>query len=509
MQTNGPSGAAAHAPQTGFFGHPRGLATLFMTEFWERFSYYGMRALLILFMTAATTTGGLGYDVAQAGAVYGLYTSLVYVVSLPGGWIADRLLGQRRSVLYGGILIAIGELLLAVPATAAFYSGLLTIILGTGLLKPNISTMVGQLYAPEDERRDAGFSIFYMGINMGALAAPLIVGTIGQTINWHYGFLVAGIGMVLGVVQYVLGGKHLGEAGARPAVTSEAEHARDKRRLLTGLLATTGFIAVIAVLALTGIVAITAEGISNAYLVVLLLTVFGLFGWLFFGGDWTREERARLYTIGVLFVGAVIFFSAFEQAGSTLNLFADDFTDRSLPAWLGNLFGGASEFPASIFQSVNALFIILLAPVYAWMWVSLGKRNPSTPTKFALGLLFVGLGFVVLMGGLILHGEGVRLGPGWLVMTYFLHTMGELFLSPVGLSAMTRLAPARVMSLMMGVWFVAASVGNYMGGFLAQFYESMSLTGLFGTVASFCVGGALIMGVLSGPIKRMLDRSKA
>jgi POT family proton-dependent oligopeptide transporter len=493
--------AAAIAPGgKEWFGHPRGLSTLFFTEMWERFSYYGMRALLILFMTATVADGGLGFNVAKAGAIYALYTSLVYLANLPGGWVADRLLGQRRSVLYGGIIIAAGHFSMAVPTIVSFYLGLALIIAGTGMLKPNISVMVGQLYDSADARRDAGFSIFYMGINLGAFIAPLITAYLGENINWHLGFGAAGVGMTLGLVQYVLGRRYLGTAGLYPAQPSAESLRQDRRTFTIAAVIFVALMALLGVLAVSGTIQFTAEMISAGYGWVLLATVIGLFGWLFTRSYWSVEERKRLITIMVLFFAASVFWSAFEQAGSSLNLFAADRTSRTVLGW---------EFPAGWFQALNALFIVMLAPAFAWFWIYLHRKGkePSSPGKFTIGLLFVGLGFVVMIGGAVLSEGGARVGPGWLVTTYLLHTIGELFLSPVGLSAMTKLAPMRVTSLMMGVWFLAASIGNYMAGFLLRFYESFTLPTIFGIVAAFSLAAALIMALVVGPIKRMLARA--
>jgi POT family proton-dependent oligopeptide transporter len=494
-------GSAQH--DTAFFGHPRGLSTLFFTEMWERFSYYGMRALLILFMTAAVTDGGLGFDVAKAGAIYALYTSLVYFVNLPGGWFADRVLGQRRSVLYGGIVIASGHFSMAIPGMLTFYLGLVLIIIGTGLLKPNISVMVGQLYAPEDVRRDAGFSIFYMGINLGAFIAPLVTGYLGETIDWHLGFAAAGVGMTLGLVQYLVGGKYLGSAGEYPSTTPQ-EQAESRSLALKAVGVVLALIGVLGVLALTGAVTLTAERIGNAWGVLLFLTVVAFFGWLYTRSYWTPDERHRLYVLGVLFLAAAVFWSFFEQAGSSLTLFADDFTNRSLPDWVPFVGG---EFPASWFQALNPLFIIALAPVFAWLWVWLANRGkePSSPGKFVFGLVFLGLGFGILVIGAALAQQGVQVSPMWLLLTYLFHTIGELSLSPVGLSAMTKLAPVRVVSMMMGVWFLAASVGNYMGGFLVRFYETIDLPVLFGLMATFAIAMGLVLAALVRPIRRMLS----
>jgi len=394
----------------GFFGHPRGLATLFMTELWERFSYYGMRALLVLFMTAPAAAGGLGLNVATAGAIYGLYTSSVYMLSLPGGWLADRFLGQRRAVLYGGMLIAAGNLLLAAPATGTFYLGLVVSALGAGLLKPNVSVMVGQLYAAGDHRRDAGFSVFYMGINLGAFLSPLACGYLGQRVNWHLGFGLAAVGMLLGLTQYVAGGKHLSAASLRPASSAHGEDARRLgRRVRLALAGLAAAAALAALLDWRGVIEITAQTLSNAMGAVLLALSAGFFLWVFTAGDWTPVERKRLGVVGVLFVASALFWCMFEQAGSTLNLFAERSTDKTV-------FG--FEFPASWLQSLNALFIIALAPVFAWLWVKLGAREPSSPAKFVWGLLAAGAGFAVLAVGAARAAGGGEVSPLWLVAVY-------------------------------------------------------------------------------------------
>jgi POT family proton-dependent oligopeptide transporter len=496
---------------TRFFGHPRGLSTLFFTEMWERFSYYGMRALLILFMTASVATGGLGFDTAKAGAIYGTYVALAYLTSLPGGWIADRFLGQRRSTLYGGVVIMLGHISLAIPSMVTFYLGLLLVVTGTGLLKPNVSTMVGALYGPDDERRDAGFSIFYMGINLGAFTAPLLCGWLAQSrefrgilasfgvspaSSWHWGFAMAAVGMFFGLVQYLAGWKYLGEAGMYPVKPeSPATYARQRRQLTIWLAVVALGVALLAAAATTGIV--TAEGIANGLGVVLLLTTVAFFVWMFTVAKWTREERNRLLVVLVLFLAASVFWSVFEQAGSTLNLFADRATRTVALGY---------DFPPSWFQSLNSLFLILLAPVFAWIWIRLGKKDPSSPTKFTLGLVFVAAGFGILVFAAKQAEQGVLVSPLWLTATYLLHTIGELCLSPVGLSAMTKLAPARIAGLTMGVWFLATSVGNYLGGRVGGFYESFSLPGLFGAVGLFALGAGLLLALLIRPIRRMLER---
>jgi POT family proton-dependent oligopeptide transporter len=473
-----------------FFGHPRGLATLFMTELWERFSYYGMRALLVLFMTASAASGGLGFDVAKAGALYGLFTSMVYLLSLPGGWIADRILGQRKAVLYGGALIAAGNLCLALPAAYTFYFGLALAATGTGLLKPNVSVMVGQLYEAGDRRRDAGFSIFYMGINLGAFLAPLACGYLGQKVNWHLGFGLAAVGMILGLIQYVAGGRHLREAGLCSALPANPAQAASQRRWLGA-----GLGAALILIGALVMLDVTAQALSDALGVVLLVTVVVFFVWLFFGGDWTPVERKRLFVVGVLFAASALFWCLFEQAGSTLNLFAERSTDK-------NVLGFA--FPASWLQSLNALFIIALAPVFAWVWVKLGAREPSSPAKFVFGLLTAGLGFAVLDAGASKAVGGAQVSPLWLVGVYLLHTIGELCLSPIGLSAMTKLAPVRIGSLLMGVWFLSLSVGNYLGGRIASLYETLPLPNLFSMIAAFGIGAGLVLALFVKPTKALM-----
>ncbi len=650
--STGSDDAALH--DTSFFGHPQGLRTLFFTEMWERFSYYGMRAILVLFMTASLSQGGLGFTPSKAGPIYALYTSMVFLSTVPGGWIADNFLGAQRAVFSGGILIMIGHVLLAMHGLPFFYGGLAFVVLGTGLLKPCISSIVGELYSKEDARRDAGFSIFYMGINIGAFTAPLVCGYLAESTHfsakleewgldpknsWHWGFAAAAVGMFFGLVQYALTSKNLGDAGKHPAPIRDEDDRRARKRTLN-----MGIAGVAAILAAafayqqtatplesprwehsTGttyrLVGVTPEGkefpyaggeaveardirisigeevlaaieasegasgviegvdvsagafklqrirwesepvpryailgagpaedeptvyvanidfetfqkevgaetaaaveasveagtnsgpisggdfevgglnetvITGAYTVLMLVIILALFGKLLLGGDWTKSERARLVTIFVLFLGASVFWGVFEQAGSTLTLFAERNTRLSV-------FG--HEFPASWFQSVNALAIVTLAPVFAWMWVRLGSKAPSDPAKFAVGLFFAGLGFLVLAGGAMGSGGWLRVSPLWLFSVYLLHTIGELFLSPVGLSSMTKLAPARVASLMMGVWFLAASVGNFVSGTVSGFYEDLALPALFSYIALGAGVMTFVMFLLVGPIKRML-----
>jgi POT family proton-dependent oligopeptide transporter len=460
----------------GLAGHPRGLTTLFFTEMWERFSYYGMRALLILFMTASVAQGGLGWDAKRAATLYGLYTAGVYFTAIPGGWIADRLLGPRRAVLVGGILIALGHYSIALNLLPLFFAGLALIVLGTGLLKPNISSMVGQLYSPEDARRDAGFSIFYMGINLGALIAPFVCGYLGQKIAWHWGFGAAGVGMTLGLVQYVLGGRRLGRAGL---METPPAHAGAIWARVAGVI-----LAASAVLwALWDYKDFVILGGTAAYFV-----------WMVRQGQ-TPVERKRIGAVIVLFVFATLFWGAFEQAGSSLNLFADRFTRLTLLGW---------SFPSSWFQAVNSMFLVALAPVFAWVWIRLGRHEPSSPTKFVLALIFVGLGFLVVAVAAWV-GKGQPVGPWWLVGVYFFHTLGELSLSPVGMSAVTKLAPTRLVGSMMGVWFLSISLGNFIGGRVASLFETFPLPSLFGAVFLTTIASAVVLALLVRPIRGLMS----
>jgi proton-dependent oligopeptide transporter, POT family len=502
------SAAPLHFPgglapgQRGFFGHPRGLATLFFTEMWERFSYYGMRALLILFMTAAVEKGGLGFDTQKAGAIYGLYTSGVYLAAMPGGWLADHLIGQRRAVLFGGIIIALGHFSMALPGTFFFYLGLLLIVLGTGLLKPNISTMVGDLYPEGGARRDAGFSIFYMGINIGAFSAPLVVGWLGERVDWHVGFGAAGVGMGFGVLQYVLGGKYLGEVGRSPknGVTPPAEPGRHRKARSSRLLGlgVVGVLVVLGVLQLLGVVDLmSAVGLASAGGLIIVSLALAFFAYMFTAGGLDSVEKRRLGVIGVLFICSAIFWAGFEQAGSSLNLFARELTDRTFLGW---------EMPASFLQSVNALLIIGLAPAFAWLWVWLNKRGlePASPAKFSMGLVLLGAGFGVMVVASLAAAAGHKVSPLWLVLTYLLHTFGELSLSPVGLSTVTKLAPHRMVGLMMGVWFMSMSLGNLIAGRVAGLFETMPLPRLFGAVAATAIAAGLLLALFVRPIRRLM-----
>jgi POT family proton-dependent oligopeptide transporter len=440
-----------------FFGHPSGLSTLFFTEMWERFSYYGMRAFLILYMVTPVANGGLGFSDPEAASVYGTYTGSVWGAAILGGIIADRFLGQYRSVLIGGIIIALGHFTLAFKALPFFYSGLTLIVVGTGLLKPNVSTVVGSLYAPGDTRRDAGFSIFYMGINLGAFLGPLIAGYLAQRVDWHLGFACAGVGMALGVAQYILGRKRLLPAIARMAAQPAATAAPS--------------------------VAATPHPAAHA----------GILGF-------SIVEWKRIGAIFILFVVASLFWGGYEQAGSTLTLFAERYTRLEIMGF---------SFPSSWFQTVQPICVILFAPLFAWLWIRLGPRQPSVPTKFALALVFMSASFLILVpaGTMAQSGAGVRVSPMWLIVAYAVSELGELCLSPVGLSAVTKLAPVRILGLMMGVWFLASGVGNKLAGYAAGFISTMPLETLFSVVAGTLAAAAVIMFVMVKPIRRLMGEA--
>ncbi|RAG87471.1 MFS transporter [Streptacidiphilus pinicola] len=433
-----------------FFGHPWGLATLFTTEMWERFSYYGMRALLVLYLTASPDNGGLGFSTSAATAIYSVYVSMVYLLTLPGGWVADRVWGPRKTVAVAGGVIMIGHFLLALPATASFFGGLVFIALGSGLLKANISTMVGQLYeGPTDPRRDGGFTVFYMGINVGAFFAPLVIGTVGQKVNWHLGFALAGIGMGIGLIIYLFGMRTLSPQSSVVATPLSPEERRSVLR--KGLF----WLAIAAVF--YGIVAGTGHFTLNW--ATIPLTVIGLVfpAWTLYRIKHDRDlsplESQKMTGYIWFFVAAAIFWMIYDQGGSTLNIFAQDNTASSL---------AGVHFPSSWFQSLNPLYIMALGPVFAWLWQWLAakQREPETATKFSIGLVLVGLSFAVFLGALAAASGGAKVTPLWLCAIYLIQTVGELCLSPVGLSVTTKLAPEKYGSQMMGVWFLAVTAGD-------------------------------------------------
>ena len=486
---------------TDWFGHPRGLSTLFFTEMWERFSYYGMRAILVLFMTNAVATGGMGMDDVTATAIYGLYTAAVYLVALAGRMDRGSPAGAASSGVLGRLRHRRGPLHArgAVDAERSI-SGLILIVIGTGLLKPNISAIVGDLYPEGGARRDAGFSIYYMGINVGGFFGPLICGFLGETIDWHLGFSAAGVGMVLGLVQYSFGAKHLGTAGQpRPDGQSPQTRVQARRSLLRAVEAIAGLALILTALQAIGAIHMTLVGFvdSTGVFIVSLAAAFLLYV-IFFGGL-TMAERKRVGVIAVLFLAAACFWSGFEQAGSSMNLFADRLTDRMIGGW---------EMPASWLQSVNSMFIILLAPVFSALWLWLGSRSPSIPAKMALGLIQLGVGFGVLAWASVYATPETPVNASWLVATYFFHTTGELCLSPIGLSGITKLSPHRYVGQMMGIWFMGAALGNLLAGRVAGFIGSLPLPQLFGAVTMFSVGTGLLLLLFTKPLKGWIGKAQ-
>jgi POT family proton-dependent oligopeptide transporter len=441
-----PSRAAAHKGKTlerkELFGHPFGLYTCFFTEMWERFSYYGMRALLFLYMVGSVSQPGLGFGEKSAGLIYGTYTMLVYFMGVPGGWIADRFIGHQRAVFIGGVIIACGHFSMAVPSIVTFFLGLALITIGTGLLKPNVSTIVGTLYARDDPRRDSAFSLFYMGINLGAFIAPLICTPLGQKINWHLGFAVAGVGMVCGLIQYSYGRKYL-------VPVSEAKDVVDR--------------------------SVDTPGPAPAF---------------------SRQDWGRIGAALILTLFSFIFWAGFEQAGSSLSLFADRATRLVIFGW---------NYASGLFQSAEPLFVLIFSPVFAWIWLKLGKRNPSSPAKFTFGLFFLSLSFLLILpAAKYFETTHQRVSPWWLMGVYFLQMLGELCLSPVGLSMVTKLSPQRIVGFMMGMWFLATGLGNFVAGWLAGLLQTRPFSQVFMIAFVTAAVATLVLAILIPPIKKLM-----
>ena len=522
--------------------HPRGLATLFFTELWERFSYYGMRAILVLYMVAPVGQGGLGFDTKHAASIYGTYTMSVYLTALPGGMLADRLLGARLAVLLGGIVIACGHFSMVFHSLTFFYVGMVLIAVGTGLLKPNISAMVGGLYSKDDPRRDSGFSIFYMGINIGAVMAPLVCGYLAQgesfkafvarmgfdvSTSWHWGFGAAGVGMCLGLVIYLINQKRLPDLD-RTALDKAAEPATDQTSAVKADVSATAapprgkpLIAVVLSLILPGAGQLY-RGQTGAAFSWLFAFVLAWIWYLLNGGiilaivivgiviacaisaarrpkasaQLTTDEWKRVGAIFVFFLFTILFWGAYEQKGASLNLFAKDLVRTEV-------FG--MKFPSSWLQSCTPAFVILLAPIFSYLWVRLGKRQPSSPIKFTLGLLFIGLAYCLLVPAASMTAYG-RISPLWLVGLYFVEVIGEMCLSPVGLSTVTKLAPVKLVGIMMGVWFLAASFGNKLAGYFSGFYvpQSGTLMKLYGGIAAGLLVSAGLLALLTPKVKKLM-----
>jgi len=502
---------AAKDTDTAFFGHPAGLSTLFFTEMWERLSYYGARTFLAIYMTAKVEEGGRGMSDGAMGIVMALYMSSVYLLSLPGGWIADRFLGQRKAVTIGGIGIALGNAMLAMPIDALFIPGLAVIAFGTGFLKPNISTLVGQLYKPDDVRRNAGYTLYYMGINIGAGAAPLVGMLIAQNPDfrtllanngidpnmcWKIGFAVPAIGMVFGIVQYLIGYKKLGEAGMHPTIpTDKARAARDVT-VLRILAAAVVVILGGGVLIDKFVYELSGDLIGNIFSVGLLIAAVGVFVG-FFKSARDKGERNGIAAMIPLFIGAIAFFALFEQASTTMTIYTERLVDRHLLGFF---------VPASFYQFFNAGFIVILAGVFSAMWLKLAKANkePSSVNKFGIGMIFAALSFVVMLPSLTQAATGGGVSPYYLIVFYFVSTLSELFISPVGLASMNGLAPTRLAGMVMGTWFLATAIGNYIAGRAASISEGHGYGYLFKLLIISALVVAAGLFAVAPRIKRMM-----
>ena len=441
----------------GFFGHPIGLRTLFLTELWERMSYYGMRALLVLYMTGAITgfNPGLGWSAVDANAIYGIYVGMVYFMVVPGGWLADNILGHQKAVLIGAVIIAMGHFTLALPLTQTFFLGLILIVLGTGLLKGNISTIVGNLYVDNDDRRESGYTIFYMSINIGSTLGFLICSYLGEKIGWHYGFGAAGVGMSFGVYQYIKYRHLLGSAGANPNSMSDEKRSKLIKWTKISLI---GMFIVIGT-GLLGLISIEPRLFAENFAYFLTIIAGLYFIYLFLLAGLNADEKKNLLLLFILFIGAAAFWSGFDQSASSLSIFARDYTDLSV---------GSFIIPIGWLQFANPILVVIFAPIFAGIWAHLGRinMNPSLPLKFAIGLLFMAFSFIIMIYAVNLAMVSAPVGMQWLLITYAIQTWGELALSPIGLAAFSRYSPKRYMGQMFGLWFLASAIGGVLAGLL-------------------------------------------
>ncbi len=504
MNDTGPqaadSGAAAAGEPTAvsppgktLFGQPRGLATLFFTEMWERFTYYGMRAILILFMVSGVSAGGLGIDDYTASSIYGLFVAGSYLFSLLGGWIADRLDGGQRAVIGGAVFIMLGNAMLAFGITQVFFTGLASIALGVGLLKPNVSALVANLYPEGGSRRDAGFSLFYMGINVGALLGALLVPLCAARFGWHSGFALPAAGMLIGLTQFVLTRRYLSAVDLGVPVNARLSAWIP---VIVFALAALGAVALVA----SGTLSIDAPAVARASSWLIGSLAAGYFVYLIFFAGLNAAERRRAYVMLALFIASTVYYAGVEQTGTSLTLFADRYTDRDLFGWV---------MPAGILQGVSSIVVILFAPLFSALWIGLGRRgkDPSTPVKFAAGLMLMGLGFLVMYVASMRVIGGHRVLPTWLVLCYLVQMWGDLCLAPVGLSSMTKLAAPRFVGQVMGVWFLSIALGNNLAGQLATEYDAgnlASLPALFLKIFEWGAVGGAVMLALNGPLKRLM-----
>ena len=477
--------AEDHMKDAEFFGHPKGLRTLFFTEMWERMSYYGMRGLLVLFMTEAMMSGGLELTVLTATSIYALYTAFVYFMGLPGGWIADRLIGSQRTVWYGGIIIMCGHIVLAIPNESTFFVGLILVVLGTGLLKPNIGALVGQLYSASDVRRDSGYALYYMGINIGSVIGYTVCGYLAENVGWHWAFGAAAIGMAFGLIQFRLTSGNLKGEGAEPNQPLTPAGAKAAWLVIAGFLVT---LTILAGLLIFRVVSIDPVVIARYTAVLFVLFFIVYFSGIFVLGKLSPVEKKGMWALLVVCVASAVFWSGFEQAGSSMNLFARDYTDRLI---------GTFQVPTTWFQNANSTFIILLSPFFAALWVWLGKRmvSPAYGVKCAVGLIIMASGFIIMYFAAHIAASGLKAAPYWLVMTYFVHTVGELVLSPVALSAVSKLSPRRFIGQMMGVFVLTYSIGNIIAGIFAGNFDPENVAEMPGLYLQI-VKVSVVLGII-------------
>jgi len=487
-----PATADAATSEPSAFGHPRGLATLFFTEMWERFTFYGIQSILILFLVAASGRGGLGFGDTSGSAIWGLYLGGTYLLSLLGGWVADRLVGGQLAVASGGVLITAGNALLASGGTRLFFLGLVFNVLGVGLLKPNVSVTVGELYPEGGSRRDAGFSIFYVGINVGSLFGPMFVPVVAQHFGWHAGFALPAAGMLLGVVQFLATRRYLGRAGARPADA--------RARPWLALWVVLAVIGAVTAAMLSGAVTVNPVALAARVSWTVALLLAGYLLYIAFLGGLTRPERGRVFAMMTLFAASTVFWMAYMQIFGSLTLFAQRYTDLDIFGW---------QMPAGDMQTIPPVCIIVLAPLFAALWVWLGKRERdlSSPAKFACGLLLLAAGMLVMYLAALRVLHGGKVSPLWLTGSYILNACGELCLSPVGLSSTTKLAPARFAGQTMGLWFLTLALGSFLAGLLAGDYNAHDLTTLPALYLKLfwwsAIAGAVML-LMTPPVKRLM-----
>ncbi|MDR7330625.1 peptide MFS transporter [Corynebacterium guangdongense] len=473
-----------------FFGHPRGLLTLFNLELWERFSYLGFQAILALYFSAAVVEGGLGYEQSTAASIVAAYGALVYLLSIVGAWIADRMVGTHRAVLWGAVIIAAGHIFMGVPGEAMTWIGLGLIIVGTGLLKPNVSTKVGELYAPGDQRRDAGFSIYYAGINIGAFLGPLVAGWLGQNYNWHLGFGAAAVGMILGVIQYVMGARHLG--GASRDATIRGRFTWDATMWRT--------LALVAAVVVAGVVFATSGDdvlgvVINLVSAVAAIVPVVFLVWMYRSTKVTPQERRNILPYAFLLVALVMYNLTYFQTGNTLNFVALEKTDNTI---------GGFEYPSTWYISLTAIVEIIMGPVLAWLWIKLGRRQPHVAAKVGIGTVLGGFAFVLIaLGGMVTPG-GALLSSLWLIGCYIFLGLGDLILQTSGMSATTKLAPRAFVSQTMAMWFAAMALSQGIQAQIVKFFSYDNMVAYYGIQAIVIIGYGILLIALTPWMKRRM-----